>query len=166
MPQETKAERDIREAQEQAAAEQRKKQEEAVREREDRDLAEARAAEFGAEKSEEAKQIYVVSTLAAKPDGGHQVALFEIDSAHPGGQAYVAGPVPVKVAPTAEVSRAIHENRMREVSEREAQSATKKYNDEREKARAEARAAEPTSTIAQDILDEAERRERAGGRRR
>lgn len=51
------------------------------------------------------KFITVKSTLPAKPDGGHPVALYERNASHPDGEAFVAGDKPVKVAVTPEVSR-------------------------------------------------------------
>lgn len=159
---EDKAARLARERDE-AAARIRAQEEARIKAREEADLEEARAAAAGtAPATESQKTIHVVSTLPARDDGGSQVALFEIDAAHPGGQAYVAGPVPVEVSPTAEVSRAIHEGRMREVPQSEASSLRSKYEDDRAKARDDARAASAgeTSQLAREVVDEAERRSR------
>lgn len=136
---ETAEERDLREAREAAELEAeerrlREEQEAQLREREERDLAEARG-ETGTVKP---KLINVVSTLPAAPDGGNQVAVFETDAAHPGGQAYVAGPRPAKVAATAAISQAIHEGRAREITDAEFTRLTEQYNTDRRAARADA----------------------------
>jgi len=57
----------------------------------------------------------VRSSIPAKPDSGNPVALYERNAAHPGGEAFVAGDKPVKVAVTAEVSRLIRDGILVEV---------------------------------------------------
>lgn len=52
---------------------------------------------------DEEKTQWVISTNPVKKDGGSVVALFEEDEAHPGGEAFVAGPKAVEVALTSAV---------------------------------------------------------------
>jgi hypothetical protein len=71
---------------------------------------------------EKPRTVFVKSTLKTSPDGGNKTALFEAHPDHPGGQAHVAGPAPVEVALTPEVTAAIRDGRLAEVdkSERDA----------------------------------------------
>jgi hypothetical protein len=64
-----------------------------------------------------AKLITVRSTIPTKPDGGNVVALYEAHEDHPDGEAYVAGPAPVKVARTGQVHRLISDGTLEEVEE-------------------------------------------------
>jgi hypothetical protein len=59
------------------------------------------------------RHFYVCSTRAANRDGSHDTVLFERDAAHPDGEAYVAGPTPVPVGDTGEVSRLLREGVLR-----------------------------------------------------
>jgi hypothetical protein len=60
-----------------------------------------------------AEHIMVKSALPPAPDGGNRVALFERDPAHPDGEAFVAGPDPVKVGKsTVGVLAALREGRI------------------------------------------------------
>lgn len=56
--------------------------------------------------------IKVKSNLPAKKDGGSQVALYEVNPAHPDGEVFIAGETVVEVAETSEVNRAIAEKRL------------------------------------------------------
>lgn len=56
-------------------------------------------------------------------EGDHQVLLFEKDPAHPNGEAFIAGPRPVLVGDTAEVSRLLKDGSIEE-TEAPKQSAT------------------------------------------
>jgi len=56
--------------------------------------------------------IKVKSTLKQQPDGGHPVALYERDPAHPGGEVFVAGDTPVEAAITVGVVRAIQDGKL------------------------------------------------------
>ena len=67
-----------------------------------------------------AKLITVRSTIPPKPDGGNVVALYETDTEHPDGEAYVAGPAPVRVARTPQVHRLIADGVLAETDEDEA----------------------------------------------
>lgn len=95
------------------------------------------------DETEDKKTIWVRSKLPAKKDGGHPVAVFDQDPSHPNnGQAYVAGPKPVEVAPTAAITAAIREERIEELTASEAKAATKKIDEAAAKAREEAKAAQ------------------------
>ncbi len=61
--------------------------------------------------------IQVRSAIPPKPDGGHLVVLHEVDQAHPGGEAFVAGPHAVEVARTARVQRGIADGTLEVVAE-------------------------------------------------
>lgn len=69
--------------------------------------------------AQETKTLFVKSTARPTRDGGNKTALFEVHPDHPGGQAHVAGPTPVEVAQTPEVSAALREGRIVEVSKSE-----------------------------------------------
>ena len=110
----------------------------------DADAAKERAEELQEEIAEDPEDvgfIYVQSNLKPRADGGHPVALFETATAHPGGQAFVSGPLPAKVSPTAEVIAAIREERVVETTAAKAKSTIKKYHEERAEARKAAREA-------------------------
>lgn len=55
--------------------------------------------------------------------GENQVLLYEQDSRHPTGEAFIAGPIPVQVADTAAVSRLLKDGDIEEVSATEAKKA-------------------------------------------
>ena len=59
--------------------------------------------------------VKVRSTLTPKKDGGDVVVLWEQDDAHPGGQAFIAGPAPVEVALTPAVSKLLRDGVIEEV---------------------------------------------------
>jgi hypothetical protein len=97
----------------------------------------------------ELKKGWVVSALppvAGDPFGGSQVALYEVDGQHPGGQAFVAGARPVEVAYTPGVVAAIRSGRVRELSASDASAENKRLDDEATKRRDAARAAERDSS--------------------
>jgi hypothetical protein len=48
-----------------------------------------------------------------------KVVLWEVDAAHPGGEAYVAGKVPAEVAPTAAVNAALRQGELRDATPEE-----------------------------------------------
>jgi hypothetical protein len=56
--------------------------------------------------------ITVKSVLPKKKDGSSEVAIWDKDDAHPGGEAFVAGDEAVLVAPTAAISGAITAGRI------------------------------------------------------
>lgn len=58
------------------------------------------------------KLITVRSTIPTKADGGNIVALYEVHPDHPDGEAYVAGPKPVRVARTSDVQKAISDEKL------------------------------------------------------
>ncbi len=92
-----------------------------------------------------AKVIEVVSNLVPREDGGDPVALFERHEAHPGGEAFIAGPRPVSVALTARVIEALREGRIIEASKQDradyeaeqAERVTRSAEAFKERARAE-----------------------------
>jgi hypothetical protein len=57
----------------------------------------------------------VKSALPVAKDGGSVVALWEVDDAHPGGQAFIAGDRPVEVANTAGVESALRDKKIEKV---------------------------------------------------
>lgn len=67
--------------------------------------------------------ITVKSTLPEKPDGGNEVVLWEIHEDHPEGEAFVAGPNPVKVGRTPLVLKALGDKRLVEVGTGKAKPA-------------------------------------------
>jgi hypothetical protein len=88
--------------------------------------------------TKEIEQIWVVSNLPDVNTGGHvghPTALFEFSNNHPGGQALVAGPLPVLVGKTPAVAAAIREEQIREVDEDEAEELQDEYHGQRRKAR-------------------------------
>ena len=66
-------------------------------------------------KEEKPKLIKVRSLLPAKKDGGNPVALWERDTAHPDGEAFIAGDTPVEVAETGAVLKAISDKKIEKV---------------------------------------------------
>jgi hypothetical protein len=60
----------------------------------------------------EPERIFVKSTLPVRKDGGSPVAFTETNTAHPNGEAFVAGKKPVEVASTAAVLAALREGRI------------------------------------------------------
>lgn len=80
------------------------------------------ATDAPAEQPQKAEIITVKSTLKPEPDGGNPVALYEkhpdhpkANEADPEGEAYVAGPNPVKVAKTPAVLKKLSEGVLEEV---------------------------------------------------
>jgi hypothetical protein len=59
--------------------------------------------------------IQVRSKLKSAADGGHPTALWEVDPAHPGGEAFIAGPGSVEVAETAGVMGALRDDKIERV---------------------------------------------------
>jgi hypothetical protein len=55
--------------------------------------------------------------------GEHQVLLFETDAAHPNGEAFIAGPIPVEVGDTLAVSTLLKDGAIEKVSAAEAKKA-------------------------------------------
>ena len=64
--------------------------------------------------------ITVKSNLKPTGDGGHPTALWDVDPAHPNGEAFIAGPEPVQVAETGAVLAALHDRRIVKVKDEEA----------------------------------------------
>lgn len=62
-----------------------------------------------------ANLIIVRSTIPTRADGGNVVVLYETHEDHPDGEAYVAGPTPVRVARTGLVHRLISDGALEEV---------------------------------------------------
>lgn len=62
-----------------------------------------------------ARYITVKSTIPTRPDGGNVVALYETHADHPDGEAFVAGPEPVKVSRTPAVHRLISDGTLEQV---------------------------------------------------
>lgn len=104
--------------------------------------------------------IFVASALPDRPDGGHQVALWEADEAHPTGEVWIAGPAPVEVARTPGVTTAIAEGRMVEVSPAEARKLQARDQAERQ-ARRQRAVADGSLTVEQARLADAHAAERA-----
>ena len=69
----------------------------------------------GAEDEGDIQIITVRSTLKPKGDGD-QVVLYEKDSDHPEGEAYIAGPAPVQVALTPKVKALLRAGKLEEVA--------------------------------------------------
>lgn len=63
--------------------------------------------------------IKVRSKIPTKKDGTNEVVVWDRDDAHPDGEAFIAGPTVVEVAPTAAITSAIHAGKI-EVVEGEA----------------------------------------------
>ncbi len=61
--------------------------------------------------------VTVVSTAPLATDGGSVVVLWEKNNAHPGGEAFIAGDTPVRVALTPTVQKLITDGRIEEVAE-------------------------------------------------
>jgi hypothetical protein len=55
--------------------------------------------------------------------GEHEVLLFEKDSVHPNGEAFIAGPIPVQVGESREVARLLKDKDIEKVSDAEAKKA-------------------------------------------
>jgi hypothetical protein len=55
--------------------------------------------------------------------GEHQVLLFETDTAHPNGEAFIAGPIPVEVGDTHRVRELLKDGAIEKVSAAEAKRA-------------------------------------------
>lgn len=60
--------------------------------------------------------VLVRSTLPGTRDGGHPVALREVNAEHPEGEVFIAGPTPVKVALTSAVKAKLRDGEIEEVS--------------------------------------------------
>ena len=57
-----------------------------------------------------------VKGLNEPREGEHRVLLFEQDTAHPNGEAFIAGPLPVEVGDTAEVQRLLKDGSIEKTS--------------------------------------------------
>lgn len=73
--------------------------------------------------TEEGK-IWVVST---RTDG--RVVLWEVDDAHPGGEVFIAGPVPALAHPTADVNLALRNGELREATSTEIEKRKRQLRD-------------------------------------
>lgn len=80
-----------------------------------REVEDAEIQADGAEDESEVQIITVRSTLKPKGDG-HQVVLYEKNSDHPEGEAYIAGPDPVQVALTPKVKTLLRAGKLEEVA--------------------------------------------------
>jgi hypothetical protein len=60
--------------------------------------------------------IWVVGTGRANSNGGFPMALFERNENHPGGEAFIAGPTAVLVAPTSSVLAKIQSGEIRKAN--------------------------------------------------
>lgn len=60
------------------------------------------------------KTLWVKTAMPIAPDGGSEIAFYERDDAHPGGQAWVASDKPVEVGDTDTVRDAIRAGRLQE----------------------------------------------------
>lgn len=95
-----------------------------------------------------AKLITVRSTIPTRPDGGNVIALYEIHEDHPDGEAFVAGPGPVKVARTGTVHRLISDGTLEEVGAKKPDDSEDDEEDAAPQARAPRRRAAPAEEPA------------------
>lgn len=94
--------------------------------------------------AEETKYLYVKSALP-----GSEVALHEVDDAHPGGSAIVAGNIVAKVADTPFVRARLRDRWLVEADDSKEKSAADKWSEERTKLMSATE--QPTDSVFGDV---------------